>query len=227
MHPVSSKTLISNARLFVIGVLIFCGLIVACDGKSRESKKPNDRRSATVSPGPTQSSVMPATPAPQVLNRHTAPETSGPLFVVRNDGIHLPAFDDRPASAPPELVRYDYRLFLPPVNLFRERAIITRPEARTTTFTLPARCQEIGFLMRSTSVEEEWPFVTVTLVEAARPSHRAPLFSGVVANRELRYFWWKVPEGWQDKLCWLEVNITNPRYDFGQTSLVVANVIFR
>lgn len=218
------KYLITLTLAFL--VVIF---VNGCGGKQeRPSREKTHSRSATALSSqaketPRRASAPLASPSPRIIRREVAVTTSP--YVIAPAGVMFPAYDDHRTTQPPELLRLDATAFARTTHIFRERAVCTKPLNETTTFTLPQNATQIGLLCRGRAVEDEWPRIRVSLVDAKQKEHRAILFEGNAAWKELRYIWMPIPDDWRGKLVFLRLEILNPNYYFAQRALYVAAVV--
>ncbi|MGC8840220.1 MAG: hypothetical protein ACP5QZ_02045, partial [Candidatus Sumerlaeaceae bacterium] len=217
---------------FLIPVLVSLLLlgVGGCRGKSDASKNGGRGKSSPLDATQSHSALIPdrspvASVTPRVIVRRRAlPQTTAP-FAIRHDGIFLPGYDDRGSTAPPEILRLPANVFARTTHIYDERAVCTRPNNETTTFTIPTNANEIGLLLRGRAVEDEWPRIRVSLVDAREPLRRHVLFEGNIVWRELRYLWWPVPTSWRKHLVFVRVEVLNPEYHFAQRAAYIAAVI--
>ncbi len=220
---------LSSVSKFVTLALVLL-IVSGCEGRSQQSARSREEKTpraesphATSTPRPTR---IVATPTPRIIRRSSLTTTTQ-QFVLRPDGVFLPGYDDQPSTAGPELLRLDPDVFARTTNVFRGRAICTKPNNETTTFTMPAKAAEIGVALRGRAVEGEWPRIRVSLVDGKNARLNVPLFEGNVAWRELRYLWWQVPPDWRNKLLFLRVEVLNPNYYFSQRAVYIGPIIIR
>lgn len=219
---------ITTLALFVIGALMFSGS--GCRGKQNTSSQGQTNQGSMSKKVETtqrkESSMLPlpVSPTPRIIRHSDRPTSES--FVVRQHSVYFPGYDDTPhTSQPRELLRLEPEVFSRTTNIYNKRAICTRPNNETTTFTLPAEAQQIALICRGRAVEGEWPRVRVTLVDAKRISHHHVLFEGNIHWRELRYLWMPIPPEYRNHLVYLKVEILNPNYYFSQRALYIAHVI--
>lgn len=222
---------ITTLTIFVVAALMFLGS--GCRGKQNASPAGQNHQRSTSKSSPvattpqtaTSPSPLPLSPTPRIIRRHADGATSD-SFVVRQSSVYFPGYDDIPhTSQPTELLRLEPEVFSRTTNIYNKRAICTRPNNETTTFTLPAQARQIALVCRGRAVEGEWPRVRVTLVDGKRTSQRHVLFEGNIQWRELRYLWMPIPDEYRNHLVFLKVEILNPNYYFSQRALYIAYVI--
>jgi hypothetical protein len=200
---------------FLATVILVALFMVGCES-SRDSSPSRPKR-ATGKPG-LQGAIR-STPNPQQSGR--------PVFEIRDGTVFLPGWDDRSPSAPLELARYDATVFESPAHVYRERAIITVPVAKTRSLVLPAGATEVGLLLRARAVENEWPRVHINLVHADEPANRIQLFAGHLVTHELRDYWFRLPAGYAGRSCRIEIELLNSSYLYDQRAVYVASIGFR
>lgn len=216
---------------FLIMLVFLWG--AGCRGKSDSSPRGYSDRTPQAGHGkgdvftPEGKSPAPASPTPRIIIRlRSFAETSAP-YVIRKDHVFFPGYDDRGSTAPPELLRLPAAVFAKTTHIYENRAVCTKPNNETTTFTIPMKASEIGLLLRARAVEDEWPRVRVSLINIRHRTRPYALFEGNIAWRELRYIWWKLPPEWRGESVFLRVEILNPEYHFSQRAVYVAEVILR
>ncbi|MCX7625161.1 MAG: hypothetical protein N2Z21_02985 [Candidatus Sumerlaeaceae bacterium] len=222
---------IATLTIFVFATLMIVGN--GCRGKQQSPALGQDAQRPT----PTNSPVLAAqpikvplsslatSPTPRIIRRHRETTNTKP-YLINQGSVYFPGFDDVPrTSQPRELMRLEADAFSRTTHVYDKRAICTRPNNETTTFTLPSEAQQIGLVCRARSVEEEWPRVRISLVDAANASQRCILFEGNIHWKELRYLWMPVPEGFRNRLVYLKLEILNPNYYFSQRALYIAYVV--
>jgi len=205
-------------------------LVAGCEGRppsdsAHRSRSDKKQRAEVTRPTNSPNNAL-VSPTPRIIKRRTADTTSA-AFVVRDREVFFPGYDDRGATAPPELLRLDARIFSPSTNVYQEKAIFTKPVNESTTFTLPREAQEIGFLVRGVAVEDEWPRLRISLVSQNPTSEKLPLFEGNVAWKELRYIWSPIPEEFRGKVVRLKAEMLNPEYSYWQRAVHLATVVVR
>jgi hypothetical protein len=216
----------------VWGSVLLILTVSGCGGRPQSVPKesPRSTQVAAVKAGPTvlaqPTRYVPASPTPRIITHRQAVTTTQP-YVIRPDGVFLPGYDDRGSTAPPELLRLDATAFARTTHIFRERAICTKPTNETVAFTLPSRATQIGVAMRGVGVENEWPRIRLSLVDARTPARKVAVFEGNIAWRELRYVWADVPPDWRNRLVFLRLEMLNPNYYFSQRAVYVAWVVVR
>lgn len=212
-----------------IALIAIAACVAGCEAKA-PTKGHSSSSPATATPSPaaptTPEVQLPASPRPRIVDWTTS-SSAADAWQRRADRVFLPGYDDRPATAPPERLRLDASIFAHSANVYEQRAIVTRPSAESTSFTIPLATSEMGVLVRAKSVEGEWPRVRFSLVDDRQANNRLVVFEGNVAWKELRYLWWPVPQQWRGRQVRLRVELLNPSYYFNQRALYIAAVICR
>jgi len=216
----------------VWGSVLLILTVTGCDGRPQSvpEASPHSTQAAAVKASPTilaqTTRYLPASPTPRIITRRQAGITTQP-YVIQPDRVFLPGYDDRGSTAPPELLRLDATAFARTTHIFRERAICTRPNNETSAFKVPATATQIGLAVRGIAVENEWPHIRLSLVDARTPARKVAVFEGNIAWRELRYVWADVPPDWRNRLVFLRLEMLNPNYYFSQRAVYVAWVVVR
>jgi hypothetical protein len=206
-------------RLLIVLCVVLTGVAWVRFGPFGKRARPAASRStfAAVSQGGSGKAVSPIDAA-----------SIGCSYEIRDDAVFLPGWDDRPPSAPLELLRIPPADFESPARVDRDRVVMQSGTVRTIEFTIPIGTTELVFLGRGAPVEDLFPRVSISaLITGTAGSAAQELFNGYVLSRSQTRLTCPVPGWLAGKKARIEITHLNPSGNSTPRPLWIAYIAFR
>ncbi|MCX7019310.1 MAG: hypothetical protein WCK47_01655 [bacterium] len=154
-------------------------------------------------------------------------QTGPPAYEIRDGKVFIPGWDDRPASAPRELLRIAPENFEKSVLIYRNRAVLTFGTIMTKPFTVPASATEVEFQVRATSMEMLFPRIEMSMCnEDIATSAPQVIFTGYLQSRTLQAYRCPLPPGWTGKRARVAITLLDHDRFYGR-GMAFAYILFR
>jgi hypothetical protein len=200
-----------------------------CSGDQRpsENRPPGD----AVTTAPSTASATTAAVQSRA-SRPDAKATSVALYEISDGKVLLPGWDDRPASAPPELMRLGTTDFEKPAFAYIGRVWIRRDPVFSIPVNVPAKATELVVFALGQDDLDVFPRIEVALVDAgdgASTSSSAArvLFTGNLVSRTLKEVVCKLPKDVPGRKYRVRIRQTDHPDETDQRRVDLAYVAFR
>ncbi len=155
-----------------------------------------------------------------------APTASKPPYEIRNGEVYIPGWDDRSSSKPTELLRITAEQFPKPAIVYRGRVIMEQGDVVTSSVLIPAGARELVVLARARPVEDEFPYIKISIIPDAGTS-ATELYAGFVQTLSLEPYVAAIPEKFRGTRARISVSMLNPAPVHDRRAIYIASIVFR
>lgn len=155
-----------------------------------------------------------------------APATSKPPYEIRDGEVYLPGWDDRGSSKPAELLRITAEQFPKPAHVYQGRVIMEQGDVVTSPVLIPAGARELAVLARARPVEDEFPYIKISIIPDAGTS-ATEVYARFVQTLSLEPHVAAIPEKFRGSKARISVSMLNPAPVHDRRALYISSIVFR